>query len=170
VDEPRLLAIYLNDHLAGATLGVALARRACRSNAGTDLGVFLERLAVEIEEDRRHLLRVIALFGVKPSTGKRLAAVAAERLGRLKLNGRFRSYSPLSRVLELEGLSMGIEGKRSLWTNLRESPGVAARLEDVDLAALVERAERQHAELQPHRIEAARAAFGASAGAPTPSG
>jgi hypothetical protein len=43
--------------------------------------------------------------------------------------------------------------------HLRETPGIAERLQSVDLAALTERAERQHAELQPHRLEAARTAF-----------
>jgi hypothetical protein len=50
--ERRLLAIYLNDHLAGATAGLELARRARGSNRDTELGEFLERLTGEIEEDR----------------------------------------------------------------------------------------------------------------------
>jgi hypothetical protein len=37
----RLLAIYLNDHLAGATIGVELALRAARENTGSELGDFL---------------------------------------------------------------------------------------------------------------------------------
>jgi hypothetical protein len=158
-DGAKRLGIYLNDHLAGATLGVALARRTLESNRGSELGAFLERLLAEIDQDRRQLLRVMALLGVKPGTAKRLAGLAAERLGRLKLNGQLTGYSPLSRVLELEGLTLGIEGKRCLWVHLREAPGVAERLQSVDLAALTERAERQHAELQPHRLEAARTAF-----------
>ena len=38
----RRLDIYLNDHFAGATVGLELARRAARENAGTSLGDFLE--------------------------------------------------------------------------------------------------------------------------------
>ena len=37
----RLLAIYLNDHLAGATVGVELTLRAARENNGSELGDFL---------------------------------------------------------------------------------------------------------------------------------
>jgi hypothetical protein len=52
----RLLAIYLNDHLAGATVGVELTRRAARENTGSELGVFLrEVLLPEIREDRQTL-------------------------------------------------------------------------------------------------------------------
>jgi hypothetical protein len=39
-------------------------------------------------------------------------AVGAERLGRLKPNGRLVRYSPLSRFVELDILAMGIEGKK----------------------------------------------------------
>ena len=37
----KLLSIYLNDHLAGATIGVELARRIRARNRGTPLGDYL---------------------------------------------------------------------------------------------------------------------------------
>ena len=58
-----LLAIYLNDHLAGSTVGVELARRARGSNDGTELGEFLATLAAEIEEDRDTLGEVMGSVG-----------------------------------------------------------------------------------------------------------
>ena len=48
----RFLGIYLNDHLAGATTGVELARRSRASNQGTELGDFLAELTAGIEADR----------------------------------------------------------------------------------------------------------------------
>ena len=156
--DGRLLAIYLNDHLGGATAGVELAKRALRSNRGSELGTFLESLVTELEEDRQALRSVIAQLGFPPSRAKPALGLAAERLGRLKLNGQLRGYSPLSRLLELEGLTIGIEGKASLWRNLRETPA-AERLRDVDLDELLGRAERQQANLEPHRLAAARTAF-----------
>ena len=66
-----LLAIYLNDHLAGSTVGVELARRARGSNDGTELGEFLATLAAEIEEDRDTLGEVMGAVGAgraSPST------------------------------------------------------------------------------------------------------
>ena len=73
---------------------------------------------------------------------------AGEKVGRLKPNGQIRGYSPLSRFLELETLSVGISGKLALWRSLQQLPEVAERLPGIDLAELVERAERQRAELE----------------------
>jgi hypothetical protein len=155
MSNSRLLRIYLDDHYAGATLGLALARRALRSNRGTPLGDFLERLAREIAEDRQSLGGVMERLGARRSRVKPAAALVAERLGRLKLNGRLVSYSPLSRLVELEGLILGVTGKRSLWQSLRQLD----RDLGVDLDDLERRAEAQLAELEGHRDEAAVAAL-----------
>jgi hypothetical protein len=157
--DGRLLAIYLNDHLAGATIGLELTKRSLRSNRGTPLGTFLAGFLAEVTEDRASLENVMDRLGVKKSLAKRSAAVVAERLGRLKLNGQVRGYSPLSRVLELEGLSIGVEGKLGLWQNLRDTAEVVAALREVDLDALIARAERQRASLERERLAAARRAF-----------
>lgn len=155
----KLLAIYLNDHLAGSVAGVELAKRSLRSNRGTKLGMYLENLVPELEEDRGALRAVMQQLAVRPSRVKPALGLVAERVGRLKLNGQVTGYSPLSRVLELEGLAMGIQGKLSLWRNLRDTAGVASRLEGIDLNELAARAERQQAGVEPHRVEAARRAF-----------
>lgn len=119
------LAIYLNDHLAGATGGVELARRAAARNRGqAAFGQPLARICKEIEEDRSTLEQIVDRLGFSQNRVKPAAAWAAEKLGRLKLNGRLRGYSPLSRVLELEGLSMGITGKMALWETLADLEGV----------------------------------------------
>ena len=148
----RLLGIYLNDHLAGATLAVELARRTARANAGTALGVFLtESLVPEITEDRETLERLMDALGVKRSRSKVVAAWTAEKAGRLKLNGELRRYSPLSRLLELEGLAAGIELKRGLWLALAD----ASSIEGFDFARLAERAGAQRSHLEEHRRAAA---------------
>jgi hypothetical protein len=86
---------------------------------------------------------------------KQLAAWAGEKLGRLKLNGQFTGYSDLSRLEELEGLSLGVEGKLSLWRSLKNVADHDSRLATADLDRLVERAQRQREELEVHRLEAA---------------
>lgn len=141
--EPdRLLAIYLNDHLAGATLGVELARRLRSSNRGdAEFGEPLARICAEIEEDYDTLVRLMERLGVDRNPVKPALAKVAERLGRLKLNGRLRGYSPLSRVLELEGLAGGIGMKLQLWNALEQSYGES--LDGFDFHALAERADRQ---------------------------
>jgi hypothetical protein len=154
-----LLAIYLNDHLAGATGGLELAKRAAASNRDTTHGPLLQRLAGEIEEDRETLLEIMRTLGVRVDRIKVLAGWGAEKLGRLKLNGRVRGYSPLSRVVELEGLTLGVHGKRALWHTLAELEPAPAGLAAFDLAALITRAEAQLQELEQHRRQSAAAAF-----------
>ncbi len=154
-----LLAIYLNDHLAGSTVGLELARRARGSNKATPLGEFLTDLAVEIEEDRETLEQVMAAVDAGRDRLKVTGAWAGEKLGRLKLNGSLLSYSPLSRVVELEGLRLGVEGKACLWRMLRELGD--PRLSGFDFDALIARAERQRDELELRRLEAGRLALSA---------
>jgi hypothetical protein len=159
--ETRLLGIYLNDHLAGATGGVELARRARGANRGTPFEDPLRRLAGEIEEDRGDLVDVMRRLGVARDPLKVAFAWAAEKGGRLKLNGRLTGYSPLSRVLELELLSLGVEGKLAMWRVLASVAGEDERLAGVDLAALVRRAESQRRLLERERRRAAELAFAA---------
>jgi len=149
------LAIYLNDHLGGATGGVELARRLRTSNRGDDtFGPSLDRVCSEIEEDRAALERVIKELGFSPSTVKPAGAWVAEKLGRLKLNGRLRGYSPLSRLLELEGLLMGITGKMGLWKTLAGSDDVEGL--GIDFERLAVRAAEQRSTVEDlHRLAAA---------------
>jgi hypothetical protein len=150
------LRIYMNDQLA---LGVAwreVARRAQRANAGTELGDALARVATEIAEDVDTFESIMRRLELPVSRVKPRLAIVAERFGRLKLNGRVRSYSPLSRFAELDFLVMGIEGKKILWANLRDLGGLADRLPDVAFDALIERAQGQRDALEPFRERAGR--------------
>lgn len=155
----RLLAIYLNDHLAGATLGVELARRLRSSNEGDpEFGQPLAEVCAEIETDRETLIRLMGRLQVVRNAVKPALALVAERLGRLKLNGQLRGYSPLSRVLELEVLSSGIGGKVQLWNALEERFGES--IDGFDFHALAERADRQGQRVEDLHLSAARRALG----------
>jgi hypothetical protein len=158
VDE-KLLRIYLQDHLALATGGLELARRARGSNEGTAYGKPLAELADDIEADRRALEGVMEDLGFAADRTKNVAVWAAEKVGRLKPNGRLTGYSPLSRMVELEGLVAGVTGKLSLWRTLRELAESEPRLDRDRLARLIERAESQRALLDDLRGRAAREAF-----------
>ena len=155
----KYLAVYLNDHLAGATAGTELAKRSAKLNQGSALGEFLSRLVREIEEDRTSLEDVMDRLGVHKSPIKPAVAWIAERVGRLKLNAELTEYSPLSRVLELEGLCLGVHGKACLWRSLQKAPGLAQQLTGIDLAELEKRAEGQLQELERFRDDAAGSTF-----------
>jgi hypothetical protein len=101
--------------------------------------------------------------GIPKTPAKPVLAMAGERLGRLKLNGQLRGYSPLSRFEELDFLLMGIDGKVVLWTNLRDRAGLGARLPDIDFDGLIDRARQQRALLEPFHAEAGDEALGGGA-------
>jgi len=155
-----LLGIYLNDHLAGATVGRELSRRAASSNHGTPYEPVLSQLSREIDEDRRSLLAIMAALQVRVDRLKTAAAWGGEKFGRLKLNGQLRGYSPLSRVVELEGLSLGVHGKRLLWIALGELAGERPALDVEALRALKQRADSQLERLDAQRLDALAEAFG----------
>ena len=91
-----------------------LARRAAGSNPDSEYGAELEQIADEVAADRESLERAMKLLEVKPSPIKDAAGWTAEKFGRLKPNNSLLSYSPLSRVIELEGLVIGVTGKLAL--------------------------------------------------------
>jgi len=154
----ELLAIYLNDHLAGATLGVELARRLRASNEDDPaFGPALAEICAEIEADRETLKAVMERLGVGQSKLKPLAAVLGERVGRLKLNGRLWGYSPLSRLDELELLQIGVAGKRRLWRALEHTH--AGDLPGFELGDLTERAIEQLGRLEELHLKAASLAL-----------
>jgi hypothetical protein len=155
----KLLRIYLQDHLAGATAGLELARRARGANEGSEYGPPLAKVADEIAADRRHLQGIVEDLGFGGDRLKNLAAWGLEKAGRLKLNGQLTGYSPLSRLVELEGLLAGITGKRGLWVSLLELAPSEPRLDAELLARLRDRAESQRETVEELREKAAREAF-----------
>jgi hypothetical protein len=153
-----LLAIYLNDHLAGATGGVELARRLRGSNRDDPaFGPELDEICAEIEADRETLEAIMDRLGVEQSKLKPSLAILGERLGRLKLNGRLWGYSPLSRLAELEILQIGVAGKRRLWRALEYTH--ADDLPGGEFSALAERATDQLRRLEALHLKAAALAL-----------
>ncbi|HEX3326385.1 MAG TPA: hypothetical protein VHV50_05270 [Actinomycetota bacterium] len=155
----KLLNIYLNDHLAGSVVGQELTKRCLANNPGTELGTFLTSFLHEVNEDRSTLEEVIDAVGGQPDRLKARAGWLSEKVGRLKLNGQWRGYSDLSRLVEIEGLCIGVEGKRSLWAALKAVSENDSRLQSYDFAALESRARRQRDDLEVHRKAAAEIAF-----------
>lgn len=155
----KLLQIYLNDHRAGATAGRELAKRCFSNNRGTPLGDYLQSFIAELDSDFAAVEEVAAAVGTRRDRIKQGAAWFAEKVGRLKLNGQLTGYSNLSRLLELEGLKLGVAGKESLWISLKQLGATEPRLAAIDLDSLLERARRQLEQLETYRVEAARRAF-----------
>jgi hypothetical protein len=158
-DPAKRLSIYLSDHRAGSAAGLTLARRAAAGNRGNEFGAVLARIADDIEQDIHSLDDLMARLGATRDRLKETAAWSAEKVGRLKLNGQLVGYSPLSRLVELEGLVLGISGKLALWRAVREVLAGDPRLTDFDVERLIDRAEEQRDTVEDCRLRAARLAF-----------
>ncbi len=158
----KLLAIYLNDHLAGATGGLELARRAVGANRDTEFATFLEGLRDDLESDRAALEELMGRLDIGIDKLKQGAAWVGEKVGRLKLNGSLTGYSPLSRVVELEALTGGVHAKLSVWQILSQIADDPV-LRDFHHQRLIDRALAQLRELEQHRRAAARLAFAETA-------
>lgn len=139
------LSNYLNDHLAGSTAGLDLARRLAEGEGP------LAAIAEEIAEDRQALIDVMERLSVGQDRLRVAAGWGAEKVIR---------FSPFSRLEELEGLSLGVEGKLALWRTLRHTHGTDPRLDGVDLDALIARAQSQRRRLERQRMSAAEEALG----------
>jgi hypothetical protein len=153
--EPRVLGIYLNDHLAGATAGSELARRVAAAHRGQREAAPLQNLADEIAEDRASLVQIMTALGIPVRAYKVGAAWIGEKAGRLKFNGYLVGRSPLSSLEELEMLRLGVEGKAAGWRTLRVLADTDARLDAGDIDELIARAQRQADVLEELRIGAA---------------
>lgn len=164
--EPDLLGIYLNDHLAGATVGVELARRVAGANRSGEVGDALKRLTAEIVDDRAALLGMMAALDIPVQRYKGYAAWVGEKLGRLKLNGYVLRRSPLSIVVELEALRLAVLGKAAAWRTLRQLSERDPRLDAERLDGLMERARRQVDTLEELRVRKTSEVFGAASTVP----
>jgi hypothetical protein len=154
--DRKLFGIYLNDHLAGSVVGTRLAHRIAQHNEGNHYGSEAARLAEEIQEDKATLEELMDRLGVRQKKARLAIAAVTEMAGRLKPNGRLIGYSPLSRVVELEGLTIGVTGKLELWQSLKAT---GERIDGIDADRLIQRAESQRDRVADLRLQAAREAF-----------
>jgi glycine/D-amino acid oxidase-like deaminating enzyme/nitrite reductase/ring-hydroxylating ferredoxin subunit len=157
------LGTYLNDHLAGATLGSDHARQLAQHHAADAFGAEMSRIASEIKEDRDTLIELMERLGVSRNPVKAATAWVAEKAGRIKFSGVSSNDEELGDFLALETMSLGVAGKRALWEVLALLAHTHPELAQTDFARLIERADRQRAALEDERLRAAQRSFGAVA-------
>lgn len=162
--DTQPLDVYLNDHLAGSAAAVELIERVAANNEGTPLAAHMQGLEREIEADRATLAAVMDALGVVASAPKQMAGRVLETLSRFRLNERITGSAAVTRLMELETLSLGIEGKLAMWRSLGQVADIRPELAQFDIPSLADRAVRQRAAVEPFRLKAAATAFGPSAG------
>jgi hypothetical protein len=155
MSEP--LATYLHDHLAGATHALELLHWMKNQHKEDALGVFAVGLVAEIQEDRDVLSGLAVRTGVGSSTLKETSAWLSEKISRLKLADY--GATDIGTFESLEFLVLGIHGKLALWRALTVVAQTDDRLEGMDFARLIARAETQEATVDRRRLAIARTAF-----------
>lgn len=138
----RHLAIYLRDHEAAGWAGYDLLRRALANQRAHPYAAELQELATEAGEDLEALRRLMQQLGVRSNPALVATLRVGERLGRLKPNGSLLRRSPLSDLVEIEGLLAVTHVKAAGWEALAAADPETTG-SPVDLAGLLERAHRQ---------------------------
>lgn len=157
----KALDVYLNDHLGGATLGADLAAQIVELAQDTPLAGVVGPLHAEIEEDRETLMGLMESLGVTRNPVKQATGWLAEKASRVKFSGLSSGERDHGLFMALESMALGVQGKGSLWRALREVRADHPALADVDLDALIARADAQYATLERERLNmAARALSG----------
>lgn len=151
------LRIYLDDHLALLTGEIELAERCRSENQKEPFASFLADLIAAVARQRTLAAEALSRLGGSESKLKQSAAWLSEKLGRLKFNDSLVTYSPLARVLELEGLSLTAMERIALWETLASAS--ETRWAGLDFPASKREAEEQLARLCELRREAAVRAF-----------
>ena len=157
----ELLGVYLNDHLAGSAAGTELAAKLRDNHEGTELGDAMAALHHDISQDKDTLEELMGHLEVDRHPVKEAAGWMLEKVSRLRLNPALTGSTELTRLMETEALSLGVEGKLSMWLALKEAAAGDPRLAAADFDRLIERARGQRRTLEPHRLAAAVQSFSA---------
>jgi hypothetical protein len=155
----ELLGVYLNDHLAGSAAGTELCGKLRDNHQGTELGDAMDALHRDISQDKEALEELMRHLEVERHPVKEAAGWMLEKVSRLRLNPALTGGPELTRLLETEVLSLGIEGKLAMWLALKEAAAADPRLAGADFDRLIERARGQRRALEPHRLAAAVQSF-----------
>ena len=150
----RAMDVYLNDHLAGAMLGSDLAEQIRKRHEDTPLGDLMGSLAPQIEADRQTLVDLMERMDVSKNPLKQASGWVAEKASRVKFSGAVSGEPDHGAFMALETLTLGVEGKASLWKALKEVQGQYPPLGATNLDELIERAGAQHDLLERERLAA----------------
>ena len=148
---------YLNDHLAGSIGALELLAHRVDVHKGETLGNFFVEIEREIKADQDRLRDVMRVLGVEESKVRKASAWAAEKVGRARLIVAGDEKGRLGLVLTLEGLIMGVTGKKLLWRTLAAAD--LSQLNGYNFEELQHRAEQQIQKIEAERILEARQVF-----------
>jgi len=151
------LASYLNDHLAGSVGALELIEHWAKLHEGKPLGRFFMDIEAEIRADQEKLRELMRSLGVDESSVRKAGAWVAEKAGRARLIIAGDEPGRLGLVLTLEGLIIGVTGKKLLWRALATAN--LPQLNGYNFEELQRRAEQQIERIEAERMRAVVEAF-----------
>jgi hypothetical protein len=154
------LPVYLKDHLAGSVAALELVNHLIETYKGKPLEEFFQNLRDEIDADQDTLQDLIEKLGEQESAVRKAGAWVAEKVSRAKIRLSDSEKNQLGLLHALEGLILGITGKRALWTALAVAADAVPELRQLDYARLQKRAAEQCDRVEAKRLEVAREVFG----------
>ena len=149
------LVAYLRDHLSGSDTALQVVRRLAGTQGGGRDGSLFWQLVDELKHERATIRAVLERLGASAASPKRAASYVTGAVLSTMAGG---TDGDLSLLRFLEGLAVGIQGKRCLWRSL-QALGARVALDHVDFRELESRAVRQWEFVDERRRAAAVAAF-----------
>jgi len=149
---------YLNDHLAGSSLGVALASTLSSRFTGTPGEGVLKEIVSEFEGERGELKRLMKHLEISESNLRKAGAWISEKFLETKLTLEAKDVS-FFRFEGLEALSVGIAGKHLLWVCLSGLAKRSERFRVLNYEKLIDQALSQRARVETLRMESAKDSF-----------
>src|SRR6266403_4788994 len=148
---------YLNDHLAGSISALELIAHWAHVHKDEPLGRFFADTERQIKADQDTLRDVMRCLGIEESKVRQVGAWVAEKVGRARLIIAGDEAGSLGLVLTLEGLIMGIGGKKLLWRGLAAAK--LPHLNGYDFEELQRRAQQQIERIEAERMRAVQQTF-----------
>lgn len=150
------LHLYLNDHLAGSVAAIEMVDNVIEHHPEDRFGKFFRDLRNEISADQETLSDLVRKVGSEESAIRKVGAWLAEKFSRAKFGDTGDGVELLQAV---EGLALGITGKRLLWRSLEAVASNFPALQATDFGQLQKRAQDQFDQVETLRMELTREAF-----------
>lgn len=117
----KALVAYLRDHLSGSDTATRVVHRLA-STPKTGNAILFRRLSNEFEDERSVVRALLTQLGASARSLKRAAGLASGAVLSVTASGK---PGDLSLFRTLEGLAIGVQGKRCLWRTLQNLPALS---------------------------------------------
>jgi hypothetical protein len=155
----KALASYLNDHLAGSVAAIELLDHLIKEQTGRRAAKFLVDLRNDVRADQEVLQNLIGKLDLEESSIRKVGAWFVEKIGQTKFALGGEDVGGLGLLQALEGLALGITGKKLLWRALGAVEAELPPLQSIDLSRLEQRAADQFERVEKERLHLSREAF-----------